>query len=343
MIAYIARRLLFLPVILFGVTALIFVMLGALTPGQRAALYITSLPKNPNDVARVIALYGLDEPLPRQYVRWLGRLAHGDLGFSATGKEPVADVIRHHAPATLELALWAFLPIVWVGIRLGVFAAARHNQAPDQALRVFSTVGTTVPYFLVALVALMVFAAWLGWLPPGDRLSAQYQLLVDGPTWHAVTGMYTVDSLLNARPDVFVDAVRHLVLPVLTLAVVSWALLLRVTRSSMLENLRQDYVRTAQAKGLSRHAVIHKHAWANARLPVVTIVAWTLMGLIGGQAMVESVFSFPGLGNRFIQAAVNLDVVTTVGLTLLAAVILIVGNLVTDVLYAYLDPRVRLG
>lgn len=343
MLPYIARRLALLPAILFGVTALVFALAGQLSPGQRAALYVSDLPRSPAAVQRVIDRYGLEDPLPAQYARWLGQLARGNLGFSTTGKEPVARVIARLLPATLELALWACLPIVWVGVRLGILAAVRHGGRVDQALRVCSTVGTSVPLYLVGLAAIMLFAARLDWLPAGDRLSPALQIAADGPDWRAPTGMHTVDALVNGRGDVWLDAVRHLVLPVLSLAIVSWAYLLRVTRSSMLEALGQDYVRTALAKGVPRPAAIHAHAWPNARLPVAALTGLTLVGLLGGVAIVETVFNWPGLGNRFVQAAVSLDVVTTLGLTLFGAVTVVLGNLVVDVASAWLDPRIRLS
>lgn len=343
MIPFIVRRVALLPVILFGVTLLVFALFSQLSAGQRAALYVSDMPRAPDAVQRVIDRYGLDDPFPQQYARWLGQVLRGNLGFSTTGKEPVTQVIRHHLPATLELALWACIPILWVGIRLGVLAAARHNRGADQSLRIFSTVGASTPLYLIGLAALLVFGAWLNWLPAGDRLSPAMQVVVDSPAWKPVTGMYTVDALVNGRLDVWTDAFRHLILPVLTLAVVSWAFLLRVTRSSMLEALGQDYVRTALAKGVSEHAAVHRHAWANARLPVATLAGLTLIGLLGGVAIIESVFNLPGLGNRFVQSAVSLDAVTTLGLTLFAATIVLVGNLVVDVLNAWLDPRIRLS
>lgn len=342
MTAYIARRLALLPVILFGVTLLVFALFSQLSAGQRAALYVSDLPRTADAVQRVIDRYGLEDPFPQQYARWIGQVVRGNLGFSTTGKEPVTLVIRHHLPATLELALWSCVPILAVGIYLGIVAAAHHDRPVDQVLRIGSTVAASTPLYLIGLAALLVFAATLGWLPAGDRLSPAAQGAVDGAAWRPLTGMYTVDALLNGRLDVWTDAVRHLLLPVISLSVVSWAYLLRVTRASMLEALGQDYVRTAVAKGVPERSVVLRHAWSNARLPVTTLAGLTIVGLLGGVAIIETVFNWPGLGNRFIQAAVSLDVVTTLGLTLLVATTVIVGNLVVDVLSAWLDPRIRL-
>jgi len=344
MTAYILRRLLLLPVILLGVTVLIFVMLSQLSPTQRAALYVADVPKRPAQLEAIIRQYGLDEPLPKQYVRWLGTVARGDLGFSKTGKEPVTKVIFGHLPATVELALWAIVPIVLVGVQLGILAALRHNRPVDHVLRLFSIVGTSLPSFLAGLLLLMLFAAKLQWLPTGGRLTPELQRLVDNPElWRSVTHMYTFDALVNGRLDVFVEAARHIVLPVITLSYISWAVLLRVTRSSMLETLRQDYVRTALAKGLAHRMVVQRHARPNAMLPVVTVAGWQLIGLLGGVAITETIYNWPGIGKRFIAAATNLDVVTVLGFVLFSGTLLIVGNLAVDILYAYLDPRVRLS
>lgn len=344
MTAYIIRRLLLMPVILFGVTLLIFAMLSQLSPAQRASLYVADVPKRPGELERIIEQYGLDAPIHEQYFRWIGSAAKGDLGFSKTGKEPVATVIRRRLPATLELALIASLPILFIGVRLGVVSAVNHNRPTDHILRIGSIIGTSTPSFILGLLLLMFFAARLGWFPTGERLIPANQRIVDSAIeWTAYTRMYTVDSLLNGRLDIFVDALRHLVLPVITLSYISWAILVRVTRASMLETLRQDYVRTARAKGLSERDVVLNHARPNALLPVVTIGGGILVSLMNGVAITETIFNYPGLGKRFIDAATNLDVITVLGFTLFNGMFLIVGNLVVDVLYAYLDPRVRLA
>jgi peptide/nickel transport system permease protein len=343
MSAYIIRRLLILPFIVFAVTLMIFAMMSQVSPTQRAALYVSDIPKTKDGLQKIIEKYGLDDPIPVQYFRWVKQIATGDLGYSKTGKESVMEVIQHRFPATLELALFASALIILLGVRLGIVAALRHNKWPDQTLRLFSIVGTSVPTFVIGLVLLMVFAAVLQWLPAGDRLSVQSQGLVDGPTWHGYTQLYTIDSLLNGNVNVFVDAVRHLLLPVLTLAIISVAVLMRVTRSSMLDTLRQDYVRTARAKGLTEHVVIQKHARPNAMLPVVTLAGLTVAGLLSGAVITETVFNWPGIGQKTVQAATNLDLVTVLGLTMFFAVILIIANLVVDILYALIDPRVRLS
>lgn len=343
---YILRRLMILPLILFGVTILIFVMLSQLSPGQRAALY-TREQASPQTIDRIIREYGLNDPIPRQYVRWLGNVVRGDLGFSKTGKEPVAEMFLRLFPATVELALWSTVPLIALGIWLGMMAALNHNRLPDVVLRIISIILTSLPIFVFALLLLMLFAARLRWLPPGDRLSQLNQALVDSAAWRSgwapVTGIYTLDALLRGNLAVFVDALRHLLLPVTSLSALNCAVLLRVTRSSMLDTLRQDYVRMAQAKGLSWHDVVRKHARPNALLPVVTVGGLTMVALMNGAAITETVYNYPGIGKRFADAAANLDAVTVLGFVLFQGVILVIGNLIVDILYAVIDPRIRLG
>lgn len=350
---YIIRRLLMLPLILFGVTLLIFAMLQFLSPEERAALYIKDIPKNPQALEGVIKRYGLDKPIYVQYWNWMvgvqdpntgertGGVLRGDLGYSRTSSVPVAELIRIRFPATLELALWSVLPIVLVGVWLGVLAAMHHNGLFDQTARVFSIVGWSFPTFVFGLLVLMIFYAKLEWFPPG-RLSDWAAAVVRSPGFHNYTRLVTVDALLNGRVDIFWDALKHLILPIITLSYLSWALLLRVTRSSMLEVLRQNYVTTARAKGLKENVVIRRHVLRNALIPVATITGFVVIGLLNGVVITETVFNYPGIGSAVARAALQLDVVTVLGMTLFTGTIIVVMNLVVDVMYAVIDPRVRL-
>jgi peptide/nickel transport system permease protein len=341
MTGYIIRRLALLPLILLGVTVIIYAMLSVLTPSQRVALYVSDMPRQ-SELAPLIEKYGLNDPIPLQYARWMGKVLRGDLGFSQTGKQPVAKVIASRFPATLELALWSALPIIWVGIQLGIVSALHHNKLPDHALRLFSIVGTSLPTFVFGLLILMWLAANLQVLPAGDRLSRDAINVISAPEWRDVTRMHTVDALLNGRLDVFWDALRHLLMPVVTLSYLNWAVLLRVTRSSMLETLRQDYVRTARAKGVAGRNVIQRHARPNAMLPVATLGGLQLVALLNGVVITETVFNYPGLGKEFADAARSTDVITVLGFTMFNATLLVLGNLAVDIVYARLDPRVRL-
>ena len=353
MLAYIVRRLLIVPVLLLGVTLLIFAMLSMLTPYERASLYVTDIPKRQGAIEGIIEKYGLDDPVHIQYWYWMvgrtdedtgeikGGVLRGDLGFSKVGKSSVTEVIGRRLPATAELALWSALPMIGIGIWLGVLSAVHHNKLVDQVLRVFSIVGWSIPTFVFGLIVLMVFYARLGWFPP-SRLSDWASRIVQSDAFTRYTQLNTVDALLNLRFDIFLDSLRHLVLPVTTLTYLNWALMLRVTRSSMLDTLRQDYITTARSKGLAEKVVIWKHAVSNGLIPIVTIGGLVLIGLLNGVVITETVFNYPGMGSFLAQAALSLDVISVLGITLFSSVVLVCGNLLVDVLYGFIDPRIRL-
>lgn len=354
MINYIIRRLLLVPVLLFGVTVLIFSMLQFLSPVERSALYIRDIPRNDKQVQAIITQYGLDKPIYEQYWRWLvghinpgngervGGVLFGDFGYSRTASQPVADLIRVRFPNTLDLTIWAVAPVILVGIWLGVQAAVHHNGPIDQAARIFSIVGTSFPTFVFGLLMLLIFYANLQWFPPG-RVSDWASQAIYSEDFHTYTKLLTFDSLLNGRFDIFWDVLRHMLMPILTLSYISWATFLRVTRSSMLETLRMEYVTTARAKGLTEHDVIFKHAQPNAMIPVITLAGFSVVGLLGGVVITETVFNYPGIGAAAAEAAQQLDVITTLGFALFNGFILIAANLAVDVLYAFIDPRVRLS
>jgi len=354
MITYILRRLMLVPLLLFGVTALIFSMLQLLSPVERTALYVRDIPKNDKQIEGIIKRYGFDKPVYVQYWNWLvgrvdkatgvrsGGILYGDFGYSRSGSQPVADIIRNRFPNTLDLTIWAIAPVILVGIWLGVQAAVHHNGIIDQAARIFSIVGTSLPTFVFGLLMLLVFYANLEWFPPG-RLSDWAAKAMEADNFRTYTSLTTFDALLNGRFDIFLDALRHMVMPILTLSYISWATFLRVTRASMLETLRMEYVTTARAKGLPERDVIFKHAQPNAMLPVVTLAGFSIVGLLGGVIITETVFNYPGIGSAAATAATQLDVVTVLGFAIFTGLILIISNLVVDVLYGYVDPRVRLS
>lgn len=351
---YIIRRLLIMPITLFGVTVLIFSMLSFLSPVERSALYVRDIPHNEAALDGIIKRYGLDKPIYVQYWNWLvgrkdpisgeriGGIVRGEFGYSRSASQPVRDLIKRRFPATIELALYTILPIIVIGVWLGIAAAVNHNKFIDQLARVFAILGHSLPSFIIALVLLMIFYANLHWFPPG-RVSDWANAIINSPAWNSYTSLITIDALFNGRIDIFLDALRHLILPVITLSTISWATYLRITRSSMLETLRQEYVVTARAKGLKEQDVIHGHARPNALIPVATLSGFTVAGLLGGAVLTETVFNFPGIGQAAGEAAAQLDVIAVLSFTLLTGLILIFANLLVDIMYAFLDPRVRLS
>jgi peptide/nickel transport system permease protein len=342
-----------MPIIIIGVSMLIFAMLSLLTPYERASLYVGDISKRQGAIDDVIEKYGLDDPIPVQYWYWLvgredpdtgevsGGVLRGDFGWSQVGNDTVINVIKRRFPATVELALWAAIPMIGIGIWLGVKAAVNHNKFSDQSLRVFSIIGWSIPTFVFALIVLMIFYARLQWFPP-ERLSDWALQIVQSEEFTRYTQMNSVDALLNLRFDIFLDSLRHLVLPVITLAYLGWAQILRVTRSSMLDTTKQDYITTARSKGLSERDVINRHAVPNALIPVVTIGGLMLIGLFNGVVITETVFNYPGMGSFLADAALSLDVISVLGVALFSSIILVGGNLIVDVLYGVIDPRIRL-
>jgi len=338
---YCLKRLAFLPFVMFGVTALLFLCLQFLSPEMRASLYIKD-PRQLSQLDAVIEKYGLRKPMPIQYALWLKEVAHGDLGYSETAKMPVSEAIRAFFPATFELTLLSFFPIMIVGVYFGVLSAVHRDKFIDHFTRFVAITGYSLPSFVLGLLLLMVFYGKLHWLPPG-RYTLETDMLVHSGVFRHWTGLLTFDCLLNAEWEAYVDVTKHMLLPAATLLYVSVALLLRITRSSMLEELSKDYVRTARAKGLPESVIIRKHALANALIPVVTLSSLLFIGLLGGVVITETVFDFPGIGRWGVQAAQQLDVPGVLGSTMLAAFLFVMANLVSDILYAAVDPRIRVG
>jgi ABC-type dipeptide/oligopeptide/nickel transport system permease component len=317
------KRLAFLPLVMFGVTFLLFFCLQFLSPEMRASLYIKD-PRQLSQLDAVIEKYGLRRPMPVQYWIWLKQVAHGDLGYSETAKMPVAEAIRAFFPATFELTLLAFFPILIIGVFFGVLSAVYRDRFIDHLTRFVAITGYSLPSFVLGLVLLMVFYGRLHWFPPG-RYTLETDMLVHMDAFKHYTGILTLDCLLNREGGAFLDAVKHMILPAATLIYISVALLLRITRSSMLEELSKDYVRTARAKGLHERVIIRKHALANALIPVVTLSSLLFIGLLGGVVITETVFDFPGIGRWGVQAAQQLDVPGVLGSTMVV------------------DPRIRVG
>lgn len=343
MTAYIIRRLLLLPLILFGISLIVFGMVQSLGSDRLLAAYVNPglLDKlTPNQLEKIKEKYGLTDPVVMRYLKWLKNTLSGDLGWSVVGKEPVKDAILNRLPWTVELALYSIIPVVFVGVWLGIIAAVNRDKFVDHFVRIFAVIGWSFPDFVFGLVVLMVFYSVLGWFPPGN-LSFWAEAVVKSPEFNRYTSLITIDALLNGRFDVFVDALRHLVAPIMTLSWLWWAYLLRITRSSMLEVLTKEYIRTARAKGLAENVVIHKHARKNAMIPVVTVGGAMVIQLFAGTVIVEMVFNRTGMGSFTATAATQLDYASIMASTLFYSLILVVGNLIIDILYAAIDPRIR--
>jgi peptide/nickel transport system permease protein len=338
---FILRRTLQTIVILIALTVIVFALTRI--SGDPAAAYVTPQ-MTPADIQRVRQIYHLNDPLPVQYFYYMQGLLRGDWGFSRSAGIPVLECIESFLPATIELAIVAFVISFFGGIATGTVAAVKRDRAPDHAARLFSIGAYALPSFFLGLILLYIFYTELDWISPG-RLSQSVMLLQFPPagTFRQYTGLLLVDSILNWNGTVFVDALLHLILPSLTLAAGNMALVTRIMRSSMLETLDKEYVRTARSKGLDESQVLRRHARRNALMPVATVAAIYFGGLIGYAVTVELVFLWPGIGRWGARAALTLDTAGILGFALLVGVVYILSNLVVDISYAYLDPRIRVG
>lgn len=330
----IAKRLLATVALLWGVTVVTF-LLVSVVPGDPAAANLSQQAYDDPEIREAFrSKWGLDQPLIVQYGQYLWNILHGDLGVSQQTNRPVLEDLSRYIPATIEIAIPAMVIAIIVAVALGILSAMRKGSALDNGIRVLSLTGLSTPPFWLALVALYVFFYIFGWVPNGGRLSNMY----DPPP--TITGMYTIDALAAGQITVFWDAVWHLALPVGILAVLTTSGLLRFVRSSMLEVLDSDYIRAAVAKGLPRRIITWRHVFKAGLLPVLTVSALTMASLMGGAVLVEQVLSWPGLGQYAYKSALGLDLQAILGVTLFVAIVYTGINLIVDVLYTVIDPRI---
>ena len=334
MLRFVVRRLLLLVPVLAGLVVLLFAWLRAL-PGDPARALLGQR-ATPASIAQVNEAYGFDQPLPVQFVTYVGRLLRGDLGSSSATGQPVLQSFLDRFPATIELALAALLFAVALGVPLGYAAARRAGGALDSLLVGGSLLGVTIPVFFLAYLLKIVFSQWLPLLPTSGRQDPR----IDATH---VTGFFVLDGLLTREWDASLDALVHLVLPGIALGTIPLAIIVRITRASVLEVLGEDHVRTARAKGLPRGLVSRRHVLRNALLPVVTTIGLQTGLLFSGAVLTESVFAINGIGSYLFQAISQLDYAVLQGFILFIALTYALVNLVVDILYGVIDPRVRLS
>jgi len=343
LISYIVRRMLLLLLVILGVTVLIFAITMMFPPEIRAFMFI----RNPEQaragtVDSIIEKYGLNAPFYVQYGQWLSQVIQGNLGWSYTSTMTVVEAISARWVFTFEIVMFAAPIIVFLGIYLGVQSAIHRNGFIDHACRVISVVGWSLPSFWLGLILISVFCAQLRWASLGPLSSDGITFIANSNSWVHYTGVHVFDGLLNGHPEITLDAIQHIILPAVVIVTIDIALLIRVMRSSMLEALNKAYIVTAKAKGLSKKVIIYKHARRNALIPVATLSGLLVAGLLGGLVITETVFAFGGLGAWAARAAISNDIPAVLGYAILTAVIFVVANLIVDVLYAYIDPRIRL-
>lgn len=334
---FLGRRLAITAGLLLGVTIVTFGLVNVV-PGDAASANLSEQALNdPAVVEAYRAKWGLDDPLPVQYGHYLGNLVQGDLGVSQQSGRPVMDDLLSYVPATIELAVPSMILALVIGTAVGMLAAVRHGRPTDQVVRVGALLGLSTPPFWLSLVVLYVFFYLLGLAPSGGRLSPQF-----APPPRS-TGMYSIDAMLAGQWDVAWDAIQHLVLPIMVLTSLTVALLIRFVRSAMLEVLNQDYIRAAYAKGLPGRIVIRRHLLRAGLVPVITVSGLAFASLLSGTVLVEQIFGWPGLGQYAYRSATTLDLPAILGVSLVVAVVYTVVNLVVDLLYGVIDPRIRLA
>jgi len=334
MLSYVLKRLLWTIPTLFGVTLLVFSMVH-LTPGDPAAAILGDK-ANPRSVADLRAKMGLDKPLYQQYFIYLNNLAHGDFGRSANSNEEVMTEFLDRFPATVELSLVAMLIAVFFGIGAGIISAVKRYSIFDYGSMFGALAGVSMPVFWLGLVLIYFFSVKLGWLPVSGRLGYEFDI-------EHVTGLYLIDSLIAHDYEAFWDALKHLILPAIALGTIPMAIIARMTRSSMIEVMKEEYIKTARAKGCTRFQVIFIHALRNAMMPVITIIGLMLGTLFAGAILTETTFSWPGIGKWLVNAVYQRDFPIIQSTTLIVAIVFIIINFVVDLLYAFINPKIRLS
>jgi len=335
MTRYILKRLLLLIPVLLGMTVISFTVTRAIPTDPVIASISQEASNHPEIVAAYRAKWGLDKPLPMQYLTYLRNLLHGDMGVSIYTHRPVVDDLIDYLPATIELATVTIFFSVIISVPLGILAAMLRGSVPDFVVRVLTLAGVAMPIFWLALAMLDVFYLHLGWAPAPGRLDYSLQ----PPP--AVTRLYIIDALIAGEPRVAWNALCHIALPAFVLSTWSIGLLTRMTRASMLAVLPQDFLRNVRSKGASEFYVIRRHAAPNAMIPVVTVVGLAYGDLLSGALLVETIFGWPGIGRYAYTAAIHVDFPAIIGVALVVGFIYTIVNLVVDIIYALLDPRVR--
>ena len=333
MLRLIRARLAMLVIVLFGVSIITFLMAHVL-PGDPTAALAGPHPSQ-ETLNSIRTQFGLDKPLPVQYIKYLSNLFHGNLGTSIRSQQPITQEILAFFPATLELVTVAFLLAIGIGIPLGVIAAVKKNTFSDYVIRLFAVGGVSIPLFWGGLVMILIFYAKLGWLPASGRLDIE----LSSP--ETITGFYFIDALFGGDKETFINVLKHLVMPSLALGYVQLAFIVRQVRSSMLDALSQDYYLTGRANGLSHRFLVVRYALRNALIPSITIIGLSFGSLLGGAVVTETVFDWPGMGKYVTDSILGRDFPAIMGFTVVIALAYVIINLLVDLLVYSLDPQTR--
>jgi len=329
---YIIKRLLMLIPVLLGTSIIAFSLIH-LAPGDPART-MAGEHASQRTINAIKEKYGLDKPLYIQYGIWLNRALHGDMGRSIVSNEYVTKEIFDRFPNTFELTFFAMILAIAIGTMAGIISASKQYSALDYTFMGIALFGVSMPVFWLGIMLMMIFGVYLRWLPIGGRIN----ILIP---FHRITGFYLLDSIITGNFAALISTLRYLILPSTALATIPMATIARVSRSSMLEVLRQDFIRTERAKGLSERVVIYKHAVRNAMIPVITVIGLNFGLLLAGAILTETVFSWPGIGRYVVSAVRMRDYPAVQGCVLFFAFVFVIVNLVTDIIYVYIDPRIH--
>ena len=289
-----------------------------------------------SQIDEIKAELGYDEPIWKQYFEYLGQIARGNLGTTITDRRPVTDIVRDNGAATLELTFYAMIVAIIVGVTFGLLAGRYRDTWIDGSGRLFGIVIYAMPVFFLGLMAQLFFGSYLGWLPTSDRASP----IVEA-TMETHTGFFTVDSLIDGDWNAFTDSVKHLVLPAVTLGLVTAGVFIRLIRVNVIRTMKDDYIEAARARGIDERSVVYDHAFRNALVPVITVVGLTVALLLSGAVLTETTFNWPGLGHTLLTYLQNRDYAAVQGLIVVFALVVVVASLVIDFVNAYIDPRIR--
>jgi peptide/nickel transport system permease protein len=329
---YIIKRLLQIIPVVFGVTLIAFALIH-LAPGD-PVINMLGQHATQQEIDEARAKFGLDQPLYIQYFIWIGDVLHGDLGRSIISHEQVTIEIASRFPNTIELAIAAMIFAILIGVIAGIISATKQYSVADYSVMGVALFGISMPVFWLGIMLMMIFGVFLGWLPIGGRID----LLIP---FQRITGFMVIDSIITGNGAALISVLRHLILPAIALGTIPMAIIARTTRSSMLEVLRQDFIRTERAKGLSERKVIYKHAIRNAMVPVVTVIGLNFGLLLSGAILTETVFSWSGVGRLVVDSVFDRDYPLVIGCILVFALVFVIVNLITDLLYTYIDPRIH--
>jgi len=331
---YALVRLALVVPLIFIVLTLVFLLMRVAPGDPISASLGGHAPQS--EIDRIKEELGYNEPLWKQYFEYLGQIARGNLGTTITDRRPVTDIVRDNGAATLELTFYAMIVAIIVGVTFGLLAGRYRDTWIDGSGRLFGIVIYAMPVFFLGLMAQLFFGSYLGWLPTSDRASP----IVEA-TMETHTGFFTVDSLINGDWNAFTDSVKHLVLPAVTLGLVTAGVFIRLIRVNVIRTMKDDYIEAARARGIDERSVVYDHAFRNALVPVITVVGLTVALLLSGAVLTETTFNWPGLGHTLLTYLQNRDYAAVQGLIVVFALVVVVASLVIDFVNAYIDPRIR--